>query len=212
MPIPHTSVSAMRDTFGHILLEMSKQDATRYVQGAPHGFVVVRHLHDEATMRLRSKLPSPAGAPAAPALAAAPTAAPAPLAAPAALAQCPGPRSTHLCLYVSETNTAQPPGKVHLMLSQAPSAASPEIPGHLPCVPRSTCISDHHRDGWTMSRLGVVLPASQTGHRGPPISFTGMSKSGNSKDILGDAFPRLLIPMLRFTLWPGLISLRRPLL
>ena len=84
MPISHTSVSAMRDTFGHILLEMSKQDATRYVQGAPHGFVVVRHLHDEATMRLRSKLPSPAAAPAALALAAAPTAAPAPLAAPAA--------------------------------------------------------------------------------------------------------------------------------
>ena len=84
MPISHTSVSAMRDTFGHILLEMSKQDATRYVRGAPHGFVVVRHLHDEATMRLRSKLPHPAGAPAAPALAAASTAAPAPLAAPAA--------------------------------------------------------------------------------------------------------------------------------
>ena len=134
-------------------------------------------------LRLRSKLPSPAAAPAAPALAAAPTAAPAPLAAPAALAQCPGPRSTHLCLYVSETNTAQPPGKVNLMLSQAPSAASPEIPGHLPCVPRSTCISDHHRDGWTMSRLGVVLPASQTGHRGPPIRNTGIGNSGNNKDI-----------------------------
>ena len=88
MPISHTSVSAMRDTFGHILLEMSKQDATRYVQGAPHGFVVVRHLHDEATMRLRSKLPSPAGAPAAPALAAAPAAVPAAFAAPAAGPAC----------------------------------------------------------------------------------------------------------------------------
>ena len=131
MPISHTSVSAMRDTFGHILLEMSKQDATRYVQGAPHGFVVVRHLHDEATMRLRSKLPSPAAAPAAPALAAAPTAAPAPLAAPAALAQCPGPRSTHLCLYVSETNTAQPPGKVSLMPSQALFRGLPRDPRSL---------------------------------------------------------------------------------
>ena len=89
IPISHTSVSAMRDTFGHILLEMDKQDATRYVQGAPHGFVVVRHLHDEATMRLRSKLPSPAAAPAAPALAAASTAAPAPLAAPAGAGPAP---------------------------------------------------------------------------------------------------------------------------
>ena len=91
LPISHTSVSVMRDTFGHLLLEMSKQDETRYVQGAPHGFVVARHLHDEATMRSRSKLPSLAAAPAAPALAAAPTAAPAPLAAPAAGPAAPAP-------------------------------------------------------------------------------------------------------------------------
>ena len=83
IPISHTSVAAMRDTFGHILLEMNKQDVTRYVQSAPHGFVVIRHLHDEASMRLRSTLPSPAAAPAAPASAAAPAAAPAASSAPA---------------------------------------------------------------------------------------------------------------------------------
>ena len=45
---------------------------TRYTDGSTHGFVLIRHLHDEATMRMRSQLPAlaavaqdPAAAPAA---------------------------------------------------------------------------------------------------------------------------------------------------
>ena len=89
IPISHASVSAMRDTFGHLLLEMNKQDVARYVQGAP--FVVIRHLRDEASMRLRSTLPGPAAAPAAPAPPAAPASASAASATPAAAPAAPAP-------------------------------------------------------------------------------------------------------------------------
>ena len=88
-PISHSSVAATRDAFGTLLLQMNKADVQRYVQTARHGFVVLVHQHDEATMRLRSTLPSgTAGAavihavPPAAAPAARPTATPA--AAPAA--------------------------------------------------------------------------------------------------------------------------------
>ena len=64
-PISKSSVSAMRDTFAQILYDMNKADAKRYVETAGNGFIVVRHLHDEATMRLRSTMAAPA-APAAP--------------------------------------------------------------------------------------------------------------------------------------------------
>ena len=107
-PISHTSVGAMRDTFGHVLLDMNKEDVTRYVQGAPHGFVVIRHLHDEASMRLRSMLPSPAAAPAALAPAAAPEAAPAAL-APAAAAAAPAAAPKMMSCSLTMGTTARSP-------------------------------------------------------------------------------------------------------
>ena len=64
-------VSQARDAFGQLILNFNREDTTRYTNGITNGFVIIRHLHDEATMRLRSQLPA---APAAShAFAAAPT-------------------------------------------------------------------------------------------------------------------------------------------
>jgi hypothetical protein len=41
-----------------LILNFNRDDITRYTNGITHGFVIVRHLHDEATMRLRSQLPA----------------------------------------------------------------------------------------------------------------------------------------------------------
>ena len=57
-PISHASVASVRDAFGNILLKMNREDAKRYGETAKSGFLVVRHLHDEATMRLRSEATS----------------------------------------------------------------------------------------------------------------------------------------------------------
>jgi hypothetical protein len=71
-PLTHTTVSQARDTFGQLLVTFNREDMTRYTDGSTHGFVLIRHLHDEATMRMRSQLPAlaavaqdPAAAPAA---------------------------------------------------------------------------------------------------------------------------------------------------
>ena len=57
-PLSHTTVSQARDAFGKLILNFNRDDVTRYTNGSTHGFVIVRHLHDEATMRLRSQLPA----------------------------------------------------------------------------------------------------------------------------------------------------------
>ena len=55
-PLSHATVSQARDAFGQFLVMFNREDMTRYTDGIAHGFVIVRHLHDEATMRLRSRL------------------------------------------------------------------------------------------------------------------------------------------------------------
>jgi len=57
-PLSHVTVSQARDAFGHLLVNFNREDMTRYTNGITHGFVIIRHLHDEATMRLRSQLPA----------------------------------------------------------------------------------------------------------------------------------------------------------
>ena len=57
-PVSHTTVSQAHDAFGQLILNFNRDDMTRYTNGITHGFVIVRHLHDEATMRLRSQLPA----------------------------------------------------------------------------------------------------------------------------------------------------------
>ena len=57
-PLEPLTVSQARDTFGHLLVAFNRKDVARYTDGITHGFVIVRHLHDEATMRMRSKLPA----------------------------------------------------------------------------------------------------------------------------------------------------------
>ena len=57
-PISKSSVHLLRSAFGEILRKMNRQDATTYAKDATHGFLVIRHLHDEASMRLRSDLPA----------------------------------------------------------------------------------------------------------------------------------------------------------
>ena len=39
-----------------LVLDLNKSDISRFLDKLPHGFLVCRHLHDEATMRLRSCL------------------------------------------------------------------------------------------------------------------------------------------------------------
>ena len=57
-PVSYGSVSQVRDTFAEILLKINRQDMASYADGLTDGFLLVRHLHDEATMRLRSDLPA----------------------------------------------------------------------------------------------------------------------------------------------------------
>ena len=57
-PICKSSVSTVRSAFGEVLRGINRQDVTKYAAGAAVGFVVIRHLHDEASMRLRSDLPA----------------------------------------------------------------------------------------------------------------------------------------------------------
>ena len=54
VPISHSSVGRVRDSLAELLRQMNGADAKSFSAAAPHGFVVVRHLHDEACMRLRS--------------------------------------------------------------------------------------------------------------------------------------------------------------
>ena len=53
-----TSISRIRDGFGTILKDMNSHDISQFVeaQAAPKTTLVLRHLHDEATMRLKSHL------------------------------------------------------------------------------------------------------------------------------------------------------------
>jgi hypothetical protein len=55
-PLTYSTASQARDTFAQLLLTFDREDITRYTDGITHGFVLVRHLHDEATMRMRSQL------------------------------------------------------------------------------------------------------------------------------------------------------------
>ena len=48
----------VRNAFGELLRGINRQDVTQYAAGAADGFIVIRHLHDEASMRLRSDLPA----------------------------------------------------------------------------------------------------------------------------------------------------------
>ena len=57
-PICKSSVSHVRNAFGEILRGINRQDVRQYAAGATDGFIVIRHLHDEASMRLRSDLPA----------------------------------------------------------------------------------------------------------------------------------------------------------
>ena len=57
-PISYGTVSTVRNAFGEILRGINRQDISKYAVGVTDGFIVVRHLHDEATMRLRSDLPA----------------------------------------------------------------------------------------------------------------------------------------------------------
>ena len=63
LPISHASVASVRDAFGNIIWKMNQADALIYAETAEHGFLVLRHLHDEATMRLRSTAAEPAAPP-----------------------------------------------------------------------------------------------------------------------------------------------------
>ena len=49
-PLSHATVPQARDAFGQLLVMFNREDMTRYTDGIWHGFVVVRHLRDEATM------------------------------------------------------------------------------------------------------------------------------------------------------------------
>lgn len=51
--LSHASVATVRDAFGEVLRNMNRQAATAFLNSSP-SFVIVRHLHDEAGMRLRS--------------------------------------------------------------------------------------------------------------------------------------------------------------
>ena len=53
-PISASSVRVVRDVFAELLRDMNRSDARTLVERASHGFVVVKHLHDEASMRLCS--------------------------------------------------------------------------------------------------------------------------------------------------------------
>jgi hypothetical protein len=57
-PLSYATVSQARDTFAQLLVAFNREDMTRYTDGITHGFVLVRHLHDEASMRMRSQLPA----------------------------------------------------------------------------------------------------------------------------------------------------------
>ena len=55
-PMSHHTVGRVRDAFADIIMEHNRADTGRFAQRARHGFILVRHLHDEATMRMRSLL------------------------------------------------------------------------------------------------------------------------------------------------------------
>ena len=55
-PLSHHTVGRVRDAFADIIMEHNRADTGRFAQRARHGFILVRHLHDEATMRMRSLL------------------------------------------------------------------------------------------------------------------------------------------------------------
>ena len=57
-PLSYGSVSQARGAFAAILAKINRQDITKYADGVTDGFLVVRHLHDEATIRVRSDLPA----------------------------------------------------------------------------------------------------------------------------------------------------------
>ena len=65
-PLSHSYVSTLRSVFGQLLLDMNRADLTSFAQAASDGFLVIRHLHDEATMRLRSTVEPFRGTTAAP--------------------------------------------------------------------------------------------------------------------------------------------------
>ena len=55
-PMSDTTVGRVRDAFADIIMEHNRADTGRFAQRARHGFILVGHLHDEATMRMRSLL------------------------------------------------------------------------------------------------------------------------------------------------------------
>ena len=50
-PLSYETISQARDTFGQLLVAFNTKDMARYTDGITHGFVIVRRLHDEATMQ-----------------------------------------------------------------------------------------------------------------------------------------------------------------
>ena len=55
--ISRSSVARVRDTLALLIKDLSRVDAATFAKSAP--VLVVRHLHDEACMRLRSVPPTP---------------------------------------------------------------------------------------------------------------------------------------------------------
>ena len=55
-PLHHATVGRVRDAFADIIVEHNRADREVFSERARHGFILVRHLHDEATMRMRSLL------------------------------------------------------------------------------------------------------------------------------------------------------------
>ena len=50
-PLSHMAVAQARAAFGQLLLKFTKEGMTSNTGGITHGFVLGRHLHDEAAMR-----------------------------------------------------------------------------------------------------------------------------------------------------------------
>lgn len=104
-PVSHSYVSHLRNAFAQLLLDMNRRDMKALVASAPGGFVIIKHLHDEATMRLRSTVGST------------PTAAPAvvlPTAAPAVRVRSSKIQNAVVSLHVAPDTTSMLPMLVEL--------------------------------------------------------------------------------------------------
>ncbi len=55
-PLSKSSVPPIRDAFAQQLKEMTAAGLSNFAASLPHGFLLIRHIHDEAQMRLRSHM------------------------------------------------------------------------------------------------------------------------------------------------------------